>query len=167
MFSTGEVELKENDEEIFVAALRAMSVKLARDVASQGEGVGKLIECTVGTDISFSFAKEVAKQVINSPLVKTAIHGADPNWGRIVAAIGKAKSDRLVPPDHLKISLMGVPVYQLGSAIAIDKAKLSGLIKAASRVPIDIEIGEPRHSARVFGCDLTEEYVKFNSDYTS
>ncbi|HTB77561.1 MAG TPA: bifunctional ornithine acetyltransferase/N-acetylglutamate synthase, partial [Polyangiaceae bacterium] len=94
IFSTRTVRMDEARRADFADAVRAMSIKLARDIVSQSEGATKLIECTVRVDSSPADAKIMAKKIVNSPLVKTAVHGGDPNWGRVVMAIGKP-DDRL------------------------------------------------------------------------
>lgn len=167
LFSTADVPLREEDQSIFSAALRAMSIKLGRDIVSQGEGVSKIIECLVETDISADFSKKVAKLIINSPLVKTAICGGDPNWGRIVAAIGKVEGEEPFVPEAIRIWLVGELVFDRGGSVHFDLEKMRAAMKSSSCISIRVQIGEARFSARVWGSDLTEAYVRFNSDYTS
>lgn len=166
IFATDQVALGTEDRPIFSAALRALAVKLARDIVSQGEGVSKIIEARVESELGSTFALEVAKLIINSPLVKAAVHGADPNWGRVVAAIGKARRDRPLDPKSIRIWLMGEPVYNGGEPLETDLKAVSAAMRTARRIPIEVEIGKGG-SCRVFGADLTEDYVKFNSEYTS
>ncbi|MFN8389599.1 MAG: bifunctional glutamate N-acetyltransferase/amino-acid acetyltransferase ArgJ [Bdellovibrionota bacterium] len=171
LFSTQQIVLDSTLKAAFDAALRAMSIKLARDIVSQGEGVSKIIECSVRTGISSQFAKQTAKGIINSPLVKAAVHGADPNWGRIVAAIGKSElpsgKSSVLDPTQLTIQLMGETVYRNGEATTVDLPSVSRKMKEASLVSIAVTIEGDKFLARTWGCDLTEEYVTFNSDYTS
>jgi glutamate N-acetyltransferase/amino-acid N-acetyltransferase len=176
LFSCPQVSLDADARQCFDAALRAMSVKLARDIVSQGEGVTKIIECVVDSGYSAEFALQTAKRIINSPLVKAAVHGADPNWGRIVAAIGKgvapdglseSSSIGVLGPRSVRVELMGTPVYDGGRPLTTDLAGVSRRMAEASLVSIAVEIYGNTHRARVWGCDLTEEYVTFNSDYTS
>ncbi len=89
LFSTRSAKLDLGLQADFADAVRCMSLKLARDIVAQSEGATKLIECSVGVDSSARDAKLLAKKIVNSPLVKTAVHGGDPNWGRLVMAIGK------------------------------------------------------------------------------
>jgi glutamate N-acetyltransferase/amino-acid N-acetyltransferase len=127
MFSTRAVPLDEARRSDFVDAVRAMSIKLARDIVAQSEGATKLIACTVRLDSSAADAKIMAKKIVNSPLVKTAVHGGDPNWGRIVMAIGKP-DERLgiatIARDSVVIEMMGKVVFARGQAIAVDLAAL-------------------------------------------
>jgi glutamate N-acetyltransferase/amino-acid N-acetyltransferase len=168
LFSTRRVPVDANLRADFADAVRAMSLKLARDVVAQAEGSTKLVECTVRLDTSVQDARIMAKKIVNSPLVKTAIYGGDPNWGRLVMAIGKP-DDRLalraIAPRDIVASMMGQLVYSRGEAIPLDLPALSKGLKAARRVPIDVRIGEGRHAATVWGCDLSHRYVDINAEY--
>ena len=168
LFSTRRVPVDANLRADFTDAVRAMSLKLARDVVAQAEGSTKLVECTVRLDTSVQDARIMAKKIVNSPLVKTAIYGGDPNWGRLVMAIGKP-DDRLalraIAPRDIVASMMGQLVYSRGEAIPLDLPALSKGLKAARRVPIDVRIGEGRHAATVWGCDLSHRYVDINAEY--
>jgi glutamate N-acetyltransferase/amino-acid N-acetyltransferase len=168
IFSTRRVPLDAHLRADFEDAIRAMSLKLARDVVAQAEGSTKLIECTVHLDTSVRDAKIMGKKIVNSPLVKTAIYGGDPNWGRLVMAIGKP-DERLalhaLAPRDVVASMMGQLVFSRGDAIALDLPALAASLKASRRVPIDIRIGEGRYSATVWGCDLSHRYVDINADY--
>ncbi len=163
LFSTRSVPLDANLRSDFVDAVRCMSLKLARDIVAQSEGTTKLIECSVHLDTSAADARILAKKVINSPLVKTAVHGGDPNWGRIVAAIGKpdarAKIDS-IPRTELVIAVMNEVVFDRSEPVATDLDALATRIKASTRVPIDVRIGAGRFAAKVWGCDLGAGYVK-------
>jgi glutamate N-acetyltransferase/amino-acid N-acetyltransferase len=153
-----------------VDAIRAMAVKLARQITVQAEGATKLIECTVRLDTSPRDAKLVAKKIVNSPLVKTAVHGGDPNWGRLVMAIGKPDERlelRAIHPAEVTLAMMGQTVYQRSSAIPLDLASLAKRVKQSSRVAVEARIGEGRHAATVWGCDLSHRYVDINADYTT
>ncbi len=168
IFSTRKVPLDERLRADFTSAVRAMSIKLARDVVAQSEGATKLIECRVRVDSSQGDAKIMAKKIVNSPLVKTAVHGGDPNWGRVVMAIGKP-DERLsigaIARDAVVIEMMGQVVFDRARPIAIDLAALSRELKSTTRVSIDVRIGEGRHAATVWGCDLSHRYVDINADY--
>jgi glutamate N-acetyltransferase/amino-acid N-acetyltransferase len=167
-FSTGQVRLDADLEADLADAFRAMSVKLARDIVAQSEGATKLIECTVRCDGSEREAKAMAKRIINSPLVKTAVHGGDPNWGRIVMAIGKGDADGAtgdIARTDVVIEMMGQTLFRRSEPVATDLGALSRSIKASSRVSIDVTVGQGRHSAKAWGCDLSDRYVEINSDY--
>lgn len=170
LLSTGELELSEDEIKIFQDALRAMSVKLSRDIVSQGEGVSKTIEVLVDSDISEEFSKITAKKIINSPLVKAAVHGADPNWGRVVMAIGKPESGKVIKvlgEENIEIKLQGVVVFSRRENIKLDLVSISKRIKESKIASIEVKIGAGGYPSHAWGCDLTEEYVTFNSDYTT
>ncbi len=167
-FSTGQVLLDSDGEADLVDAFRCMSIKLARDIVAQSEGATKLIECTVRADTSARDAKIMAKKIVNSPLVKTAVHGGDPNWGRIVMAIGKPDGDAPAPPiarTEVTIEMMGQVLFRRSEPVATDLEALSRSIKASSRVSIDVTVGQGRYAAKVWGCDLSNRYVEINAEY--
>jgi glutamate N-acetyltransferase/amino-acid N-acetyltransferase len=170
LFSTRRVSVGDAERADFTDAVRGMSLKLARDIVCQAEGSTKLIECTVGLHTSHHDAKIVAKNIVNSPLVKTAIHGADPNWGRLVMAIGKPDERltlRSIAPRDVTISVMGRVLFDGGRPVDVDLPTLSKSLAESSRVAIDVRIGEPRYAATVWGCDLSRRYVEINADYTT
>ena len=110
-------------------------------------------------------AKVVAKAIVNSPLVKTAVHGADPNWGRVAMAIGKCSEFTDVDQDRVVIRFGAQEVYptQLASA---DLATLSDYMRGTDIV-IHVSLDTGSASATVWGCDLTDGYVRINADYTT
>ena len=169
--STGEVEISEEEENIFNAALKAMCLKLAKDVVSQGEGVSKTIEAKVASDVSYEFSHALAKAIINSPLVKTAIHGSDPNWGRVVMSLGKPirgfDSLPAYDPSKIKIDLQGTTVFNGMSPCNVDFTKLSKSMKDKKDIYVDVSINSGTHVARTWGCNLSNEYIHINADYTS
>ncbi len=170
LLSTAELELSENELKIFQSALRAMSIKLARDIVSQGEGVSKIIEVSVNSNISEEFSRVTAKKIINSPLVKAAVHGADPNWGRVVMAIGKpeaGKNIKVLGEENIEIKLQGEVVFSKKENLKLDLAAISKKIRESKIASIEVTIGNADYPTRAWGCDLTEEYVTFNSDYTT
>lgn len=170
IMSTSAVELPEAHVGDFEQALLMLCAKLARDVVGQGEGVENLIEVDVGVETSQADARALAKALVNSPLVKTAVHGADPNWGRIVMAIGKPAApvsfDR-VDPARLVISLMDEKVFDRGHALKVDLDAMSRRMQEQKTARIRVEIGDPRHHFKAWGCDLTHEYIHINADYTT
>jgi len=149
----------------FKMALDALLLDLAHQVVKDGEGARKFVEITVVGAASNAAAKRIALSVANSPLVKTAIAGEDANWGRIVAAVGKAgeKADR----DLLAIWFGDIRVATKGQRDPrYDEAEVSALMKKP-KIDIYIEIGLGRGQATVWTCDLTKEYVEINGDYRS
>ncbi len=167
LLATGEVEVEPS---LFRHALSAVCCQLAQAVAREAEGATKLIEATVSLATSAQDAMYFAKKIINSPLVKTAVHGADPNWGRIVAAIGKPAPGSplvLIAPEEVTISILGQTMYDRGRALPLDVAALSAAMRRAATVDLRVEIGQPVYTAKAWGCDLSAEYVLENSQYTT
>ena len=162
--------------ETFASALEEACGYLAREIVRDGEGATKLIELTVCEAASPQAALGIARAVINSPLVKTAIHGADPNWGRFVMAVGKA-FDYPVPLENLSIEF-GPPRSQQGPpqdaplSISAHRQEASVLARIGEylkneEVTVRIRLGMGRHSETVWGCDLSAEYVRINAEYTT
>lgn len=170
LISTNEIVPNEAQKADFGIAINAMSMKLARDIIGLGEGVTKIIEARVGVESSSQDAKIFAKKIINSPLVKTAVYGGDPNWGRIVMAIGKPTDAAIhseIDRETVRIKIMGESVFDGGKAVDFDLEQIARKIKMAKTVPIEVEMGKPLYYSTAWGCDLTEDYVKINSSYTS
>jgi glutamate N-acetyltransferase/amino-acid N-acetyltransferase len=147
-----------------------MAVFLAKEIARDGEGATKLIELIVSGAQTEEQAFLTAKSVINSPLVKTAIYGSDPNWGRFVMAIGKV-FQYSVNISELKIFFgQGSKRLRLDAKmIDNDQVPLKEISKILNRMEVHIEIvlGTGPYSEKMWGCDLTEEYVKVNAHYTT
>ncbi len=148
------------------AALYDVCVSLTRQIARDGEGATTLIEVEVDGASSAEQATRVAKAIVNSPLVKTAVHGADPNWGRVAMAVGKATSADEVDQAKVVIRFGAQEVYPA----AVDAAGLEALA-AYMRGPdvrIHVSLGTGGSAtAMVWGCDLTDGYVRINADYTT
>jgi glutamate N-acetyltransferase/amino-acid N-acetyltransferase len=152
----------------FQQALQTMAIELAQEVARDGEGATKLVTVTVEQAASFAQAKRVAKAIVNSPLVKAAIFGSDPNWGRIAMAIGKCDEQTDIVPEKTTIAFGDLVVYQ-GHDPELDAAYL-GQLQAYLRnneVTIRVSLGLGSASATVWGCDLSYEYVRINGEYTT
>jgi glutamate N-acetyltransferase/amino-acid N-acetyltransferase len=149
----------------FTKALNALVMDLAHQVVKDGEGARHFVEITVDGAKSDASAKKIALSIANSPLVKTAIAGEDANWGRIVAAVGKAgePADR----DRLAISFNGIRVAHKGLRDpSYDEAKVSATMKE-EKIDIRVSLGLGKGKATVWTCDLTKEYVEINGDYRS
>ena len=149
----------------FKQALNALLLDLAHQVVRDGEGARKFVGITVTGAASAKAARTVALSIANSPLVKTALAGEDANWGRIVAAVGKAgeKAER----DRLAISFGGIRVAHKGQRDpAYDEAQTSEYMKSP-HIEIQVELGIGTGKATVWTCDLTKEYVEINGDYRS
>ena len=127
-----------------------------------GEGATKLVEIDVRGARSDAEAKIAAKSVANSPLVKTAVHGGDPNWGRIAAALGKSSAK--VVAEKLRIRIGGVVVFSRGMGRAFDLQAVEKHM-GGKEVRIDCDIGLGKGRFRAMTCDLSREYVTINADY--
>ncbi len=170
VMSTLERKMSEQDMVNFERALTAMFFKSSRDILGQGEGARTLIEAQVSLPTSQEDARAYAKKIINSPLIKTAVHGSDPNWGRVVMAVGKPLDRNTLPeidPTQLRIGIMGETVFDRGTAVPLQLTELSKKMKAAKTVRIDVVVGAPVYTAKTWGCDLSEEYIRINADYTT
>jgi len=146
------------------AALLSVARDLARQIARDGEGATRLITVTVTGGASFEEARLAARTVASSSLVKSAVHGGDPNWGRIVCALGYSGADLAI--DRLDLSIAGLTVFTRGAGQQVDLAA----VRAAFEQPeimIHAELGLGDGSAEAWGCDLSEEYVRINADYTT
>lgn len=157
----GEVDLA-----AFQQALQTMAIELAKELARDGEGATKLLEVTVDGASSFAQAKRVAKSIVNSPLVKTAIFGADPNWGRVAMAIGKCEEQVAIVPEKVSIAFGNLPVYQ-GHALGEDNLDQLEAYLRNTEVVIRVSLGLSDASATVWGCDLTHGYIDINASYST
>jgi glutamate N-acetyltransferase/amino-acid N-acetyltransferase len=152
-------------EAALTVALREVCLDLTLQLARDGEGATKLLTVTVRAAADDGQARRVAKAVVNSPLVKTAVHGADPNWGRVAMAIGKCQDDHDIDPERVVIRFGDLETYPSRP----DEMGLSRLaaIMAGDHVEIEVELGTGGAEATVYGCDLSAGYVRINADYTT
>jgi len=150
----------------FEEALGEVCEHLAREIARNGEGASKLLTVEVGGAQNSRQAKYVAKAVVNSPLVKTAVYGCDPNWGRVAMAVGKCADERDIEPNRVTIRFGETTVFELGSPVECDLEALRRYL-GQPEVVIGVDLGLGHAFARVWGCDLTEGYVKENAYYTT
>ncbi len=153
------------DPDAFEAALYDVALALTKQIAGDGEGAQSLIEVHVDRARDRAQAKRVAKAIVNSPLVKTAVHGGDPNWGRVAMAIGKCSDDTDIDQDAVVIRFGDTEVYpRLLDDAAL--AELSAYMRGAEvRIHVSLATGDA--DATVWGCDLSDTYVRFNADYTT
>lgn len=147
------------------AALREVCLDLTLQLARDGEGATKLLTVTVRAAADGGQARRVAKAIVNSPLVKAAVHGADPNWGRVAMAIGKCQDDRDLDPEKITIRFGNLETYP--HRPAGDGLRRLSAIMAADHVEIEVELGTGFAEATVYGCDLSAGYVRINADYTT
>ena len=148
--------------EKFSKMLRYLMADLARKIAKDGEGATKLIEVNVRHAKDEQSGRMIAKSVVGSSLVKTAIFGQDPNWGRILAAIGYAGAD--VSVDNIDIWIEGIPVMQASSPVAFDPKETSNTM-AGELLTLTIDLHDGEAEAQAWGCDLSYDYVKINALY--
>lgn len=149
----------------FKQALNELCLELAKQIVIDGEGAKKLIEVAISSAATKQQAKEVAFAVANSPLVKTAIAGCDPNWGRIVMAVGKSCPQ--AKPELLQIKIGEQTLTKNGARSSQYDEKSAHEYLKNSRVKIEIDLGLGLFNAKVWTCDLNEEYIKINKDYRS
>ncbi|MBI3395700.1 MAG: bifunctional ornithine acetyltransferase/N-acetylglutamate synthase, partial [Spirochaetia bacterium] len=135
---------------------------LTREIARDGEGATKLVEVKVSEARSRAQALKIARSIINSPLVKTAVYGADPNWGRLVMAVGKV-FDEPVPIESMQIFFGDKALKDAGPA---ELAAISDYLKG-KEVVIKVSLGLGSAVETMWGCDLTEGYVEVNAHYTT
>lgn len=157
--SAGEVSL-----EAFERALEHVCIDLSRQIAADGEGAETLIEVVVDEARDDDQARRVAKSIVNSPLVKTAVHGADPNWGRIAMAVGKV-NDHDIDQNRVTIRIGDKELFPH----QVSERELQELSTYLQRneILIHVSLGIGGGSARVWGCDLTDGYIRINADYTT
>ena len=148
--------------EKFSKMLRYLMADLAKKIAKDGEGATKLIEVNVQHAKDEQSGRMIAKSVVGSSLVKTAIFGQDPNWGRILAAIGYAGAD--VSVDNIDIWIEGIPVMQASSPVAFDPEETSDAM-AGELLTLTIDLHDGDTEAQAWGCDLSYDYVKINALY--
>ena len=150
--------------ESFFTALRLVAEDLAKAIARDGEGATKLIEVEVEGAASDEEARKIAKSVVGSPLVKTAVFGCDANWGRIIAAVGYSGAS--VDPEKITIKIGGATMVENGEPIKFSEEELIEILKQHEvKIYVSLEVGDGHGLA--WGCDLTYDYVQINASYRS
>jgi acetylglutamate kinase len=149
-------------------ALEGLCIELARQIAEDGEGATKLVEVRIAGAPDAAIARDLARSVAGSNLVKAAIFGADPNWGRVLSAIGARVGSRKWPVDPTKatVHVQGTCVYTNGAPTGVDALALRARMREP-HVGIEVRLAEGSAHAVAWGCDLSYDYVKINADYTS
>jgi glutamate N-acetyltransferase/amino-acid N-acetyltransferase len=160
--ASGATVASHSDLRSFSSALNDVCRSLAYQIAADGEGATKVVTITVSHAPGEAVARAIARTIANSPLVKAAIHGNDPNWGRIVSAAGYAG----VPfdPERATLALQGKIVFRHGQPVAFDAKPLSRLL-ARREVLVQLSCGNGKSCATCWTCDLSEDYVSINADY--
>jgi glutamate N-acetyltransferase / amino-acid N-acetyltransferase len=152
-------------------ALNALCLGLAKAIAWDGEGATCLFETNVKGAKDDEDARTVARSVICSSLLKAAVFGHDPNWGRIACAAGYAKTKNLLNQNELNITMGGIPLMRDGQPVDFDEKKASSYLKDTcaqhGTVVVDIDVGTGSGYGQAWGCDLSYDYVKINADYTT
>lgn len=167
LMASGEtgIELKTDaDFHAFKKALTEVSQFLAQAIAADGEGASKLLQVKLSGSPSLELAQRAARGVTLSPLIKTAMHGEDPNWGRILARLGAEK----VPAhclEKMTLHLQGQLLFANGSPQVFDRDQVRALLKQP-KIHIDIDLHSGTESATAWGCDLSKKYVEINTEYS-
>lgn len=166
LLANGTSKIKiENDTEdfrVFQSALENMCIEMAKSIVSDGEGATRLVSVNVKNARNQKDADLVAKSIANSSLVKTAIYGADANWGRIISAAGHSGAD--FNPDDVTVSFDNLPVLKPNFNIVVNE-DLASKVLSKEEFSINIDLGAGDAKTTWWTCDLTEEYVRINSDY--
>jgi len=153
------------EEAAFAEHLEAMCIELAKQIPADGEGATHLIEISVTGAQTETDARTISKAVANSNLVKSAVFGGDPNWGRIVSAAGYAGVP--IETKRLDLKINGIPLFKSGEPIAFDAKTASRSIKENHTTLIELNVGSGTGACKHWTSDLTLDYVRFNSEYTT
>ena len=169
ILSNGEAENKTitesgKDYNVFLEKLKLILIDLAKMIVCDGEGATKLIEVKVSGAKTNSDAKIAAKAIASSLLVKCAVLGEDPNWGRIASSVGS--SGACFNPDKMKIELDGIVFYKSGKAVYPKKSEIKNVFKnKAVKINVDLKAGKCSHE--MFSCDISKKYITLNAHYTT
>jgi glutamate N-acetyltransferase/amino-acid N-acetyltransferase len=158
------VAVAESSYDLFVQGLKAVCLKLALGIVRGGEGATKLITVTVSGAASASDARRAAKAIANSPLVKTAIHGGDPNWGRLIAVAGRAGVDFDLA--RAAVTIGTTLLFKDGRPYDDASPQAAAYLKGTD-IFVSVDLGAGRSSSTVWTCDLSADYVRINADYRS
>jgi glutamate N-acetyltransferase/amino-acid N-acetyltransferase len=149
---------------LFAEALRTVLASLAEQVVADGEGATRTFSVTVTGAVDRAQAVAAARTVTSSPLVKTAIHGGDPNWGRILAAVGRSGAELAL--DRCRLTIQGEELFAMGRVVPASLPRLvPKLLEPRIAIAIDLGVGEAEAAA--VGCDLSSDYVRINADYST
>jgi glutamate N-acetyltransferase/amino-acid N-acetyltransferase len=152
------------EAKVFQDALREVCLYLAKGIVRGGEGATKLFEVRVEAALTLKDARMAARAVASSPLVKAAIHGSDPNWGRIIAALGRSGAE--INPSKIDLYLKDICLFKAGSPVSFDKEEARAVL-SNTEMSIRVCLNLGKESATAWGCDLSEEYVTINSAYVT
>ncbi len=167
MMASGEtgIELKTDfDFSLFKKAVIEISQFLAQSIAADGEGATKLLEVELKGAPSLELARKAARGVTLSPLVKTAMHGEDPNWGRILSRLGAEQVPR-VALEKMSLKLQGLTIFENGAPVAFDRNEVKAALKQ-TKIQIEVDLKSGTEKATAWGCDLSRKYVDINTEYS-
>jgi len=159
-------EVKSKNDPLFInfqKALFEVCLKLSKEIVIDGEGAKKLIYAQVNGARNKNDAKEIARQIASSTLFKCAVFGSDPNWGRAAARIGSTNAK--VDQNKTDIFLNNTQVFKNGNPLDFNRQKLHKQIKKQKEVKVTINLKSGKYPGSAFGCDLSYDYVRFNSEY--
>ena len=166
--STGNIKLNmknKSTEEKFLSCASDFFIRLASLIVKDGEGATKFIKLSVINVKSLVLAQEVSKKLSRSILVKTAIFGEDPNWGRIIASIGSIESSN-IKPDNIKLMINSVLCFKNGISLDNGSKTLEKSMKKKT-IEIIVDLNNGKHKQTMYFCDLSHDYVRINSEYTT
>ncbi|MBM3459625.1 MAG: bifunctional ornithine acetyltransferase/N-acetylglutamate synthase, partial [Armatimonadetes bacterium] len=152
------------EAEAFRAGLFTLCSRLSRELARDGEGATKLVQVEVTGAVSEAEARQAARAIANSLLVKTALFGNDPNWGRILCAAGYSGAQ--LDPNAVELTLCGVPLVRAGCPVPFDEETTSRAMRE-KEIGMVLDLGVGEAAIQVWTCDLSYDYVKINAEYTT
>jgi glutamate N-acetyltransferase / amino-acid N-acetyltransferase len=164
MFGTGQKHISSGEQEGFAALVTEACIALAKMIAADGEGATKLIEVSIQGAATREQAKKLALNVVSSPLLKAAVHGADPNWGRVLMALGKDPALE-VDPQQVDLYFGAQQILSKGRILDYKTDQVRQELQG-KEVAISVNLNLGRSDAVAWGCDLTKEYVEINTHYT-
>jgi glutamate N-acetyltransferase/amino-acid N-acetyltransferase len=154
-----------DDKAVFRRALVDVATVLAKSIARDGEGATKLIEVRLKGAPELALARQAARGITLSPLIKSAIHGDDPNWGRILARLG-AEGVPETAFEKMTLTLQGVTLFEGGAPALFNRTEVRKLLKC-DLVQIEVDLKSGTEEATAWGCDLSRKYVEINAEYTT
>ncbi len=150
------------DWHVFRSALLLVAQKLAKMIVLDGEGATRFVEVNVTGAKNVRQADVIARKIANSPLVKCAVQGGDPNWGRILCAAGYAGVR--FQPEKTRLWINGLKLFQGGMPVRVAPSRLAACMKP-KEILIRLDLGMGAHNARIWTCDFSRDYVAINADY--
>ncbi len=161
---SGVSPVDEKDIQKFDTAVKKIMIFLAKSIVADGEGASKLIEVQIKGSDNFELARKAARGLTLSPLIKTAVHGEDPNWGRILARLG-AESIPAEQLNKMVLKIQGVTLFEKGQPAQFSRDEVKKLLKQAE-VKIEVNLHSGKEIATAWGCDLSHKYVDINTEYS-